>query len=174
MKPRTNNRCMTVVCVTLLVGTFFGCSEHGISAPSGVTRTEAGSSVQRKISSTAKPLPQVRSNFSGKKDPFRSYMAASKSKLSLPSASEHRLPIQKYEVNQFSVLGIIAGLAMNQAMVQDPVGKSYVIKEGTMIGPHNGRVVQIRERSIEVIEQFREESGRIRKRDVKLTLPRKE
>ena len=176
MNLKTNNRFSAVVSLVLLVMTHFGCSAKEGNAPPRVVKSPVGtgSFVQRKISSTTAAPPRERTEFTDRKDPFRSYLVAGKAKLPLPSASEHQLPIQKYEVNQFKVLGIIAGLPMNQAMVQDPVGKSYVIKEGAMIGPGNGVVVKIRERSIEVAEQYREESGRIRKRVVKLTLPRKE
>jgi len=58
--------------------------------------------------------------------------------------------------------------------VLDPAGKSYVIKDGSLIGPHNGRVQKITPTSIEVTEQYREDSGKIMNRVVKLTLPRKE
>jgi type IV pilus assembly protein PilP len=176
MKAKKNNRFMAVVATALLVTSHFGCSAKEGATPPRTTRSPGGtgSLTQKKISSTTVSPPRERPNFSGRKDPFRSYLVVSKAKLLLPSTSEHQLPIQKYEVNQFKVLGIIAGLPVNQAMVQDPVGKSYVIKEGMMIGPGNGVVVKIKERSIEVAEQYREESGRIRKRVVKLTLPRKE
>ena len=121
------------------------------------------------------PAPQERFDFAGKKDPFRSYVvAATKVKLPLPQISVKQLPIQQYEVNQFKVLGIITGLAENRAMVLDPTGKSYVVKDGTLIGPHNGRVLKIMPTFIEVTEQYREDSGKIRNRVVKLTLPRKE
>lgn len=84
------------------------------------------------------------------------------------------LPIQNYEVSQFRVLGLITGLKQDSALVVDPVGKAYVVKPGMEIGKNNGRIVKITATAIEVYEQFRDEEGKLRKRTVKLTLPRKE
>jgi type IV pilus assembly protein PilP len=71
-------------------------------------------------------------------------------------------------------LGIITGLKENSALVVDPGGKAYVVKSGMEIGKNGGQIHKISNTSIEVIEQYRDENGKIRKRTVKLTLPRKE
>ena len=159
----------------LLVIAVAGCGKKDIPpAPNAATAVVAKPRVQTQSSSTKAPPVQEQFDFAGKKDPFRSYVAVSKAKLPLPPISEKHLPIQQFEVNQFKVLGIITGLAENRAMVLDPAGKSYVVKEGSLIGPHNGRVQKILTTSIEVTEQYREDSGKILNRVVKLTLPKKE
>jgi len=173
--PRINDRIIAVGVVSLFAVTVFGCGKKD-PAPPGTPKTMAGvkAPIQKKRSSVIAPPPQEKFDFSGKKDPFRSYMVATKSKLPLPSVTKNQLPIQKYDVNQFKVIGIITGLEENRAMVLDPTGKSHVIKAGSFIGPHNGRVQSIKPAVIEVVEQYREESGKIRNRVVTLTLPRKE
>ncbi len=175
MSPRANRKLTALCFLALLALAVFGCGAKETAQPTAMKRP-AGSKppVQGKRSSATSPPPQERLDFTGRKDPFRSYVVVTKAALPLPSLSANQLPIQKYEVNQFKVIGIIAGLEENRAMVQDPGGSSYVIKEGSLIGSRNGRVTKILPRYIEVLEQYREENGKIRNRVVKLTLPRKE
>jgi Tfp pilus assembly protein PilP len=49
-----------------------------------------------------------------------------------------------------------------------------VVKKGMEIGKNKGRVVQIKNTAIEIFEQIRDEDGKLIKRTVRLTLPRKE
>ena len=174
--PRKNKMIKAVGAVAILMIAVFGCGKKDVPPPPDAAKTAAGAKlpVQALSSSAKAPVIPERYDFTGKKDPFRSYVVVTKAKLPLPPISDKHLPIQQYEVNQFKVLGIITGLAENRAMVLDPTGKSYVIKDGSLIGPHNGRVTKIMPTFIEVTEQYREDSGKIMNRVVKLTLPRKE
>ena len=69
--------------------------------------------------------------------------------------------------------GIIVGLVENRALVIDPVGKGYVVKQGMLIGDNDGRISKITATTIEVIENYRDDNGHISKRTVRLTLPQK-
>jgi type IV pilus assembly protein PilP len=59
-------------------------------------------------------------------------------------------------------------------MVTDPEGKGYVLKVGMLIGKNDGRIVSISTSGVEVLEQFKDDSGRVRKEHIKLSLPRKQ
>ena len=174
--PRKNELIMAVGAVVILTMSAFGCGKKDVPSPPDAAKAATGAKppVQVRNSSAKALITPERYDFSGKKDPFRSYVVVTKAKLPLPQISTKQLPIQQYEINQFKVLGIITGLAENRAMLLDPTGKSYVVKDGSVIGPHNGRVLKIMPTSIEVTEQYREDSGKIMNRVVKLTLPRKE
>ncbi len=176
MMPSKKNLFLALTLPALLAVAPCGCGTKEKESRPGATKSAEGvkSPLQKKISSAAPPSLQEQFDFSSKKDPFRSFVAATRAKLPLPPISENQIPIQKYEVNQFKLMGIITGLTENRAMVLDPTGKSYVVKEGSLIGPHNGRVRSIKPTALEVAEQYREENGKIRNRGVKLTLPRKE
>ena len=52
-------------------------------------------------------------------------------------------------------------------------GKGYVLKQGMLIGDNDGRISRITATTVEVVENYRDDNGRIRKRTVKLTLPQK-
>ena len=80
------------------------------------------------------------------------------------------LPIQSYDLSKFKVSGIIVGLKENRALIVDPTGKGYVVRQGMAIGTNDGTIVKITPSYIEVAETYREDSGKLRKRNVKLSL----
>ena len=59
-------------------------------------------------------------------------------------------------------------------MVVDPNGKGYVLKTGMTIGKNVGRVTLISAGGVDVVEQFRDDNGRVRKEIIRITLPRKQ
>jgi len=119
--------------------------------------------------------PVASLEFTNRKDPFKPY-AVPQAPAIRPAASARTtelLPIQIYEVSKFKVAGIIVGLKENSALIIDPAGKGYVIKQGMLIGNNEGRISKITASSLEVIESFRDDNGHLRKRTIKLTLPQK-
>jgi type IV pilus assembly protein PilP len=83
------------------------------------------------------------------------------------------LPIQSSEVGKFKVVGIITGLKENRALLIDPGGKGYVVHVGTPLGPNDGMITRITAETVEVVERFKEDSGRYRKRKIVLALAKK-
>ncbi|WP_236685655.1 pilus assembly protein PilP [Geobacter pickeringii] len=115
-------------------------------------------------------------DFANRKDPFKPFVEAKSEKA--PSSKSAPigglLPIQSYPAEQFKVSGIIVGLRENKALVVDPAGKGYVVKEGMSIGSSNGVITRIAPAFIEVSERFRADNGRMTKRTVKLSLSKKQ
>lgn len=153
----------------------------------------AASAVQSKVSSAKKPggiaavqkqmsSPRLRPptgvslDFTSRRDPFRPYVQApvaqSAGKVSR-SRVKDPLPIQTFDTERFKVSGIVTGLKQNSALVVDPTGKGYVVKEGMPLGNNDGFVKRVTNTTVEVEETFRDDNGRLRKRLVKLTLIRK-
>lgn len=137
--------------------------------------------VQAAVSSALRVPPPVSSNqfdFSNKKDPFKPFVAVKSEPLNtaeaLKRAKRNSLPIHSFDVGQFKLIGIITGGRENRAMVTDPGGKGYVLRAGMLIGKNDGKVVSITSNGVEILEQFRDDNGRIRKENIKLTLPRKQ
>ncbi len=113
-------------------------------------------------------------DFVNRKDPFKPFLAppAPAAKQAAVATNRDLLPIQNFELSKFKVAGIIVGLKENTALVTDPAGKGYVVKQGMLIGSNNGRISRITATSIEVVESYNE-NGRIRKKISKLTLSQK-
>jgi len=150
------------------------------AALSSARKSPIKSLVQNQMS-TAKRFTQpasVNLDFSSRRDPFKPFMqkqAPTQAVVSKTAKSRVRdpLPIQSFETEKFKVSGIVTGLKENSALVIDPNGKGYVVKEGMLIGNNDGRVKRVSNSTVEIEESFRDDNGRVRKRLVKLTLLRK-
>ena len=136
--------------------------------------------VQKQASSALRlPTPPVNQfDFSNKKDPFKPFLVVKtepkKTVEAINKAQRNSLPIHSFDVNQFKLIGIITGGRENQAMVTDPGGKGYVLKVGMLIGKNDGKIISITPSGVDVLEQFKDDNGRVRKENIKLTLPRKQ
>lgn len=133
--------------------------------------------VLKAVSSAQLPSPPVNQfDFSNKKDPFKPYVIAKPAQNAAGNRQAPRdaLPIHSFDVSKFRLIGVIAGGKENQAMVVDPNGKGYVLKVGMTIGNSNGRITAISAGGVDVVEQFTDDNGRVRKENIKITLPRKQ
>jgi len=135
--------------------------------------------VQKPVSSAFRLPPATKQfDFSSKKDPFKPFAAVKtvpvQSAVNTKKQIIDSLPIHSLDVNQFKVIGIITGGKENQAMVTDTSGKGYVLKVGMSIGKNNGKIVSISTSGVQVVEQFKDENGRVFKENITLTLPRKQ
>lgn len=134
---------------------------------------------QKQMSSSLNPDAATvnQFDFSTKKDPFKPYVLFKKplavSSKSLKRSDRFLLPIHSFDVSQFRVIGVITGGKENQAMVVDPNGKGYVLKVGMTIGKNDGRIVSISAGGVDVLEQFRDDNGKLRKEHIKISMPRK-
>lgn len=160
-----------------------GCAKKEQSAPQPTAKppvqqpAQQNKPLQRQMSSAAKAVapPAALFDFSNKKDPFKPYVMPKP--VAPPGGgvkNKSALPIHNFDVSQFKLIGIITGGKVNQAMVTDPSGKGYVLKAGMTIGKNEGRITAITNNGVEVVEQFRDDNGRIRKEYIKITLPRKQ
>ncbi len=113
----------------------------------------------------------------GKIDPFRPILS---DRAGGPSGSKKRpertaplTPLQKIDINQVSLVGIIVSPKGNMAMVQDASGKGYIIAKGTYIGTNFGKVIKVLKDKVVVNEEVEDYiSGRIKTREVTLELPK--
>lgn len=148
-----------------------GAQQQASSSRSSVVKVqEQATSVKRRVSGG----PQL--DFSARKDPFKPYIVqpvAPSKQASRAAKNLNLLPIQSYDVNKFKLVGIIAGLKQNRALIVDPLRKGYVVKEGMQLGNNNGRITRISTDAVEVLEQFKDDNGILRKRTVRLVLTQK-
>jgi len=132
--------------------------------------------VQQQNSSLRRVADSEQLDFARRKDPFKPYIIESAAPVIKGGRSARKvntLPIQSYDVNKFKLVGIIAGLKQNRALIVDPLRKGYVVKAGMQLGNNNGRITRITSDAVEVLEQFRDDDGKLRKRTVRLVLTQK-
>lgn len=174
------NRNSTLV-LLLLLALCSGCKKEEAPAPQAAQPQPAQSAasaapVQRQLSSATGRSGGL--DFSKKTDPFRPPAAALPPPpvpmgQPSPQPGGDLLPIQSFEVGRFKVAGIIAGLKENRALLIDPNNKGYVVQAGMQVGNGGGRITRITASTVEVVERYKESSGRTKSRTIVLTLAKK-
>jgi len=111
----------------------------------------------------------------GKTDPFEP-LFQDKAVLTKKKKRKKRLPqtpLERIDLSQLRLVGIILASSGNRALVEESTGKGYVIKKGTYIGTNAGKVVKIKKETVIVEEEFEDAYGKIatRKREIKLPKP---
>ncbi|MBM4246075.1 MAG: pilus assembly protein PilP [Deltaproteobacteria bacterium] len=104
----------------------------------------------------------------GKRDPFRPLFLLRRS---ATEAVEPLTPLQRYEIGQLRLVGVIYDLAPPRGMVEDSSGLGFIVMPGTAIGPNGGVVTAIRPRQVVVEEWQTDVIGQRHKKEFVLELP---
>ncbi len=122
---------------------------------------------QKKLVVKKKPITFIYSPV-GKRDPFRPTWLTKAVRRLQPRNKNTRVkiikrqktPLEKFELDQLKVVAIVTGVANPVAMVEDPDGRGYMVRRGTLIGRNNGQVTRINVDGVVVSEVFRDFSGK--------------
>ncbi len=82
-------------------------------------------------------------------------------------------PLEKVDLSQLKLVGIIRAPSGNRALVEEATGKGYIVKQGTYIGINAGRVVDILSDRLIVEEEVETALGsyELQKRELKIQKP---
>ena len=83
-----------------------------------------------------------------------------------------RTPLEKIDLGQLRLVGIITAASGNKALVEESNGKGYVVRKGTYIGTNAGKVVQIQSNKVIVAEEYEDVLGNVTLRNKELKLPK--
>ena len=83
---------------------------------------------------------------------------------------ENLSPLERLELSQLKLVGIVWDVKDPRAMVEDSGGLGYVIKIGTPIGNNDGKVKAIHQNQVVVEEFYSDDYGARKKRDVGIKL----
>jgi len=87
-------------------------------------------------------------------DPFVPFIKkAEPTKGPAPPPDRHRGPLEKVDIDQLQLVGIIRAPSGNLALVQQASGKGYIIQKGTPIGIQDGHVAEILANQVVVKEK---------------------
>jgi type IV pilus assembly protein PilP len=151
-----------------------GCEKEEPAPPQVVKKTmpkeaaKAAEAAQPVAVAVEKPPPVVVYNPAGKRDPFVAFLKL-REKDARPSLASLP-PLQRYEIGEFRLVGVIWGPKAARALVEDSEGKGYTVKVGTKIGRSGGVVTRITDKEVVVREEFRDYMGSKVKRDSSLKL----
>ena len=103
----------------------------------------------------------------GKRDPFRPMTMRPRTST---RPRENLSPLERLELGQLKVVGIVWNAKEPTAMIEDTAGLGYIVKVGTPIGANDGKVKAIHAKEIVVEEFYADFYGAKKKRDVILRL----
>lgn len=167
--------------VPFLVALLFGCGETAppvaskpapstaaavVPAPSAEEIAPAEAPVKKED-----PAALFQYNPEGRRDPFKSIIIASGKR----SSSENLPPLQRKELSELRLIGIVWGSFGHGAIVQASDGKGYPVREGTRIGLNNGVISRITNKEVVIEEKYLDIFGETKVRNVVMELhPQKE
>ena len=122
------------------------------------------SNAPQKAPAGAAPTPALKE---GSRDPFRPMTLRAKIDT---RARENLSPLERLDLSQLKVVGIIWDIKEPRALVEDTAGLGYVVKVGTPIGSNDGTVKAIHRNQVVVEESAADVYGVRRKRDVNMNL----
>ncbi len=100
-----------------------------------------------------------------KRDPFRPFIILARIRGTPPLP-----PLQRYDIPQLRLVGVILSGEDSKAMVEDASGKGYVVSRGTRIGRRNGVVIRIEKDLVIVEEQYKDSAGNLKSKEVSMKL----
>ncbi|MDX1709466.1 MAG: pilus assembly protein PilP [Desulfobacterales bacterium] len=149
------------------------------AADTAGSKTAAGQPTMPPASQTAiaKTVTEGRPiyNPKGKIDPFEPLFRDKPSVAIVKKKRKKRIPrtpLEKIDLSQLKLVGIILASSGNRALVEESNGKGYVIKSGTYVGTNAGKVVRIEKDKVIVAEEYEDVLGNVTLRNKELKLPK--
>ena len=147
----------------------------------GISKNTAGVSNDKLVASVSTTTQKIETpqitdlyNPEGKLDPFAPLIKEKPVNLPVKDRKTVRrkllTPLEKLDLSQLKLVAILRAQSGNNALVEEDSGKGYVIKKGTYIGMHSGKVVKILPDRIIIEEEVEDIYGKIsvQKKEIKL------
>ncbi len=94
------------------------------------------------------------------RDPFKSFVTTRTAVAATTSKTPKiKTPLERYSLDQLKVVGVIAGGPMRKALLEDDVGKGYVVSPGDAVGREGGRITSIQKDRIIIESTYRDVLG---------------
>jgi Tfp pilus assembly protein PilP len=103
---------------------------------------------------------------SGKRDPFQAPMKAQAKR----RPRENLSPLERYEIGQLNLVGVVWDLKDPRAMVEDAAGLGYIVRVGTPIGSNDGKIKEIKPAEVVIEENYIDFYGARKNRQVSMRI----
>jgi type IV pilus assembly protein PilP len=115
----------------------------------------------------AEPATAPRYSSAGKRDPFQALPLKTQTKR---RPRENLSPLERYDLGQLKLVGIVLEAKDPRAMVEDSAGLGYVVKIGTPIGPNEGKIREIKSSEVVIEESYIDFYGARKNRRVSMRI----
>jgi Tfp pilus assembly protein PilP len=105
---------------------------------------------------------------SGKRDPFRSFILDRLKELE----AQAKGPLEQFDLAQLKLHGVVWQSERPRALVADPSGQVYVVREGDGIGTNQGKVLRIDDNLMLVRESYIDHMGEQAIKEVEMRVRR--
>ena len=102
----------------------------------------------------------------GKRDPFRSFVRGR-----IEEEIRSPTPLQRYDIEELNLVGIVWGVDERSAIVGDPDKKNHIVEIGTYIGKNWGKVTEVTSGSIVITEEYQTIEGELMTEQKVMSLP---
>ncbi len=109
-------------------------------------------------------------NPKGRRDPFMSLVVREEKK----AQKADRPPLERYNLAEFKLTGIVWGGFGYNAMLEGPDGKGYFVRAGTIIGQNRGVIKKITKDLIVIEEKFKTFNGAVQRKEIVIELRKKQ
>ena len=100
----------------------------------------------------------------GRRDPFQSMVKL----LKLSQSRGELPPLQRLELSDVKLIGIVSDASGYYGLIQTPDGKGYTVRVGTPMGTNNGTIKLISEQRVVVAEPAIDQTGKMTTRDIEI------
>jgi len=149
------------------------------TVPAGISNSKQKLVAEKSPTANKTKIPEITDfyNPEGKLDPFEPLFKKERVSLAVGKKKIKRrkplTPLERVNLSQLSLVGIIQAPSGNRALVQESSGKGYVVKKGTYIGTNSGKIIQILKDRIIIEEESEDIYGKVSiiKKPLKLQKP---
>jgi type IV pilus assembly protein PilP len=145
------------ICLLLALAAHAGCRKDSPRQPANRDRTVTEPQPEPLEAEAAPEQNSVSDMYTyspaAKRDPFRAPYGGP----SIPGGSDDgrkRDPLERFDLDQLRLTGIIWGVPRPWAMVTTPDGLAFPVRPGSRIGKNGGRVDRIVKNQLVVAEQY--------------------
>jgi Tfp pilus assembly protein PilP len=161
--------------ILLLLGSgITGCSDSGkptaLQTPASVKPKQQVITLGTTTAAAEKPQVVSAYNPTGRRDPFLPIIVREDRK----AQSEDRPPLERYNIYEFKLTGIVWGGFGYNAMLEGPDGKGYFVRAGAIIGQNKGVVKKISKDAMVIEEKFKTISGETDRKEIVIELRKKQ
>ncbi|MDH3355896.1 MAG: pilus assembly protein PilP [Desulfobacteraceae bacterium] len=158
--------------------------QKATAKPKGIAPADISNSKQKLVAEKSQiakktKIPDITDlyNPEGKLNPFEPLFKKERVTLAVGKTKIKRrkplTPLERVNLSQLTLVGIIRSPSGNRALVQETTGKGYVVKKGTFIGTNSGKIIQILKDRIIIEEESEDIYGKVSiiKKPLKLQKP---
>ncbi|BCA80198.1 pilus assembly protein PilP [Desulfuromonas sp. AOP6] len=168
---------LPLLTIVLAVGLLSGCGADNDTTKTAPKQKKPVTKAQVKPKEAAAPeeevkeVPQYVYTAEGKRDPFQAVVQVKRVSMEAP---EQLTPLQKFDLSQLKLIGIILGKGDPVAMVIAPDQKSYILKKGVKVGRNGGVVTSVKKDAVVILETYLDMMGKEQQSEQKIQLPQRE